>query len=104
VLLPASAQVELQPTIQSLFDMIQKVSRNLITVIQAVPRLAQQQTDKQVGGWVFESAHVPIQPNSVLCLQSCASTLCAFSQHCSTRLQRRAPHAPCCWLTLSAAP
>ncbi len=43
-----SSQVELQPTLQSLFDTIQKVSRNLITVIQAVPRIALQLTDKQV--------------------------------------------------------
>ena len=35
-------RVELQPTIQSLFDMIHHVSRNLIIVIQSVPRLALQ--------------------------------------------------------------
>lgn len=42
------AKVELQPTIQSLFDMIHKVSRNLITVMQSVPRVALQITEKQV--------------------------------------------------------
>lgn len=49
MVLERSNKVELQPTIQSLFDMIHKVSRNLITVIQAVPRLALQITEKQVG-------------------------------------------------------
>ena len=42
------AQVELQPTIQLLFDMIHRVSRNLITVAQSVPRVALQYTEKQV--------------------------------------------------------
>lgn len=49
VFVVTSSQVELQPTLQSLFDMIHRVSRNLITVIQAVPRVALQLTDKQVG-------------------------------------------------------
>lgn len=40
-------KVELRPTIQALFDMILDVSKNLILVVQSVPRLALQITDKQ---------------------------------------------------------
>lgn len=47
MVLERSNKVELQPTIQSLFDMVHRVSRNLITVIQAVPRVALQLTEKQ---------------------------------------------------------
>jgi dynein heavy chain len=48
MVLERSNKVELAPTIQSLFDMVHRVSRNLITVVQAVPRVALQCTDKQV--------------------------------------------------------
>ncbi len=48
MVLERSNKVELQPTIQSLFDMVHKVSRNLITALQAVPRVALQYTEKQV--------------------------------------------------------
>jgi dynein heavy chain, axonemal len=47
MVLERSNRVELQPTIQTLFDMIHKVSRDLITVIQCMPRVALQLTDKQ---------------------------------------------------------
>jgi dynein heavy chain len=40
-------KVELRPTIQVLFDTINSVARNLILVLQAVPRVALQYTDKQ---------------------------------------------------------
>lgn len=40
-------KVELRPTIQALFDMIRDVSKNLILVVQSVPRIALQITDKQ---------------------------------------------------------
>lgn len=40
-------RVELRPTIQMLFDMIHKVSRELITVVQCVPRVALQLTERQ---------------------------------------------------------
>jgi dynein heavy chain len=40
MVLERNQRVELRPTIQQLFDMIQKVSRDLITVIQMVPRLS----------------------------------------------------------------
>ena len=47
MVLERNQRVELRPTIQQLFDMIQKVSRDLITVIQMVPRLALQLTARQ---------------------------------------------------------
>lgn len=47
MVLERNAHVELQPTIQILFDMIHKVSRDLITVVQIVPRVALTATDRQ---------------------------------------------------------
>ncbi len=47
MVLEKSNRVELRPTIQHLFDMVHKVSRDLITVIQNVPRLALQLTERQ---------------------------------------------------------
>lgn len=43
----SSNHVQLSPDINSLLEMIHKVSRNLIVVIKSVPRLALQLTDKQ---------------------------------------------------------
>jgi dynein heavy chain len=48
MVLERSQHVELRPTIQQLFDMTQKVSRALITVVQMVPRLALQVTPRQL--------------------------------------------------------
>ena len=39
--------VQLQPDVNSMLDMIHKVSRNLIVVILAVPRLSLQLSEKQ---------------------------------------------------------
>lgn len=47
MVLEKSNKVELQPTLQSLFDMVHRVSRNLIAAIQVVPRVALQLTEKQ---------------------------------------------------------
>lgn len=41
MVLEKNNRVELQPTIQTLFDMIHKVSRELIIAISCVPRFAQ---------------------------------------------------------------
>lgn len=48
MVLERNQHVELRPTIQQLFDMTQKVSRDLITVVQMVPRLALQATPRQI--------------------------------------------------------
>lgn len=48
MVLERNQHVELRPTIQQLFDMTQKVSRDLITVVQMVPRLALQATARQL--------------------------------------------------------
>lgn len=48
MVLEHNQHVELRPTIQQLFDMTQKVSRDLITVVQMVPRLALQATPRQL--------------------------------------------------------
>jgi dynein heavy chain len=47
-MLERNNHVELRPTIQQLFDMTQKVARDLITVVQMVPRLALQATPRQL--------------------------------------------------------
>ena len=39
--------IQLSPDINSMLDMVHKVSRNLIVVIQSVPRLSLQLTDRQ---------------------------------------------------------
>lgn len=48
MMLERNNHVELRPTIQQLFDMTQKVARDLITVVQMVPRLALQATPRQL--------------------------------------------------------
>jgi dynein heavy chain len=48
MMLERTNHVELRPTIQQLFDMTQKVARDLITVVQMVPRLALQATPRQL--------------------------------------------------------
>lgn len=48
MILEKNNRVELQPTIQTLFDMIHKVSRELITAISCVPRLVKQAVSKQM--------------------------------------------------------
>lgn len=48
MVLEKNNRVELQPTIQTLFDMIHKVSRELITAISCVPRLVKQALQKQM--------------------------------------------------------
>lgn len=48
MVLERNQHVELRPTIQQLFDMTQKVSRDLIMVVQMVPRLALQATSRQL--------------------------------------------------------
>lgn len=47
MVLERTNRVELRPTIQALFDTINSVARNLILVLQSVPRVALQLTDKQ---------------------------------------------------------
>ncbi|CAD7695690.1 unnamed protein product, partial [Ostreobium quekettii] len=47
MVLEKSNRVELRPTIQALFDMIHNVSRELITAISCVPRLAVQLSPRQ---------------------------------------------------------
>ncbi|GIM07381.1 hypothetical protein Vretimale_11536 [Volvox reticuliferus] len=47
MVLERTNRVELRPTIQALFDTINSVARNLIIVLQSVPRVAMQLTDKQ---------------------------------------------------------
>ncbi|GMH41208.1 hypothetical protein BSKO_09118 [Bryopsis sp. KO-2023] len=48
MVLEKNNRVELRPTIQTLFDMIHNVSRELITAISCVPRLAQQLSPRQL--------------------------------------------------------
>eukprot|EP00879_Flechtneria_rotunda_P019356 GHRR01020328.1.p1 GENE.GHRR01020328.1~~GHRR01020328.1.p1 ORF type:complete len:1679 (+),score=578.13 GHRR01020328.1:143-5179(+) len=48
LILERNQHVELRPTIQQLFDMTQKVCRDLVTVVQVVARLAQQATPRQL--------------------------------------------------------
>lgn len=47
-MLERNQHVELRPTIQALFDTTQKVCRDLITVVQHVPRLAAQAMPRQL--------------------------------------------------------
>lgn len=57
MVLERNQHVELRPTIQQLFDMTQKVARDLVTVVKTVPRLgllatARQLKELEVGlGW-----------------------------------------------------
>jgi hypothetical protein len=84
MVLERSNRVELQPTIQTLFDMIHKVSRDLITVIQCMPRVALQLTDKQRKDMEVRAAHraiVTAAPYGLCLLEACC--LCgilAYSQ------------------------
>ena len=45
-MLERNSRVELQPTIQQLFDSILQVARNLVAATQAVPRVALQLTER----------------------------------------------------------
>eukprot|EP00232_Nephroselmis_pyriformis_P029065 CAMPEP_0182867354 /NCGR_PEP_ID=MMETSP0034_2-20130328/8675_1 /TAXON_ID=156128 /ORGANISM="Nephroselmis pyriformis, Strain CCMP717" /LENGTH=4528 /DNA_ID=CAMNT_0024999703 /DNA_START=83 /DNA_END=13669 /DNA_ORIENTATION=- len=47
VVLEKTNRVELRPTVQDMFNMIHNVSRELITVIQCVPRMVEQQTSAE---------------------------------------------------------
>ncbi len=77
MVLERTNRVELRPTIQALFDTINSVTRNLIVVLQAVPRVALQLTDKQrrdleVGQRVQNAPIWCITP-------SCCASLCLAS-------------------------
>lgn len=45
--MPRSDRVELRPTVQDLFDMVHTVSRDMVTVIDCIPRIAEQLTSNQ---------------------------------------------------------
>ena len=76
MVLERNQHVELRPTIQQLFDMTQKVARDLITVVQTVPRLGLLATARQL-----KELEVGVQ--CAWQLGSCTVCVCKHLQYCS---------------------